>query len=213
MPDDEDVAEGFDTFVSDGTLSLGKQAEREAARRRRAEIRSMIALAEGGASDASEEEEDSDADRTAAYEAAQTRAGTYSSRPREGGEAGRSRTPPRIRPLPELGAVLERLKAMVGGMEAELGEKVGRMEGLRREKKELDERARWIQSQLKEAGERFEKLSADAGLAIEGGIKGSALPQLLEGDRMVVGRGLESLGATPIRASPTAVDGTVLEDG
>ncbi|KKY26065.1 hypothetical protein UCDDS831_g01575 [Diplodia seriata] len=58
--EDEDVAEGFDEFVEDGRISLGRKAEREAARKRREEMASMIADAEGGGSgdDGSDDSED-----------------------------------------------------------------------------------------------------------------------------------------------------------
>ncbi len=196
VPDDEDIAEGFDKFVSDGTLSLGRKAERDAARKRRVEIESMIAEAEGRKSDESEREDDSDADRNAAYEAAQTRAGTYSSHADRRNEQLRPRTPPRITPIPQLSSVLERLRATLAAMEGDLDQKIARIEGLRAEKKELAERGDWVQSQLKETGERFERLRAETGVA-PGGVNGSAMPQMLEGSGMTTGRGLESLGATP----------------
>ncbi|KXJ96239.1 nineteen complex-related protein 2-domain-containing protein, partial [Microdochium bolleyi] len=45
-PEDEDLGEGFDEFVEDGGLSLGRKAERAARRKQRADIASMIETAE-----------------------------------------------------------------------------------------------------------------------------------------------------------------------
>lgn len=59
--DDEDMAEGFEEYVEDGNISLGRKAEREAERRRRAEMADMINQAERGSDEEgpSDSEEDS----------------------------------------------------------------------------------------------------------------------------------------------------------
>ncbi|KAI0474172.1 nineteen complex-related protein 2-domain-containing protein [Xylariaceae sp. FL0804] len=93
VAEDEDLGEGFDAFVEDGGLSLGRRAEREARRRRRRDMEALIQTAEGGgggdnssaaAAGAAatglddqdeDDDDDSEAERLAAYEATQTRAG------------------------------------------------------------------------------------------------------------------------------------------
>ena len=66
---------------------------------------------------------------------------------------------------------------------------------MRAEKVDIAEREVWIQAQLKETGERYEKLRVEAGL---GG--GTATPvNGFKGDQGVaMQRGLESLGTTPL---------------
>ncbi|KAK8168490.1 nineteen complex-related protein 2-domain-containing protein [Phyllosticta citrichinensis] len=165
VPDDEDFAEGFEEFVDDGRINLGRKAEREAERKRRKEMASMIAEAEGGAEGESAEDEsdDSEAERNAAYEAAQTRAGTYGQRDKASTDDTRPRTPPKITPLPELGGVLARLRERLKEQEIIKAQKVRRMQELVRERAEIESHEKWIQEQLKEAGERYEKLRIEAG--------------------------------------------------
>ncbi|KAJ5899894.1 hypothetical protein N7495_004638 [Penicillium taxi] len=72
--DDEDFAEGFDEFVQDGAIALGKKAEREQSKKERQAMRELI-----------EEQDsdgvDSDFEEKAAYDAAQARAGRYNEAP------------------------------------------------------------------------------------------------------------------------------------
>lgn len=190
--EDEDIAEGFDDFVEDGKISLGRKAEREAEKKRRAEMAELIAEAENASSDNASD--DSEAERNAAYEAAQTRAGAYGSKDLNAVETRGLRTPPRITPLPELSAVVDRLNASLKSIGDAKAKKVKRMEELRMEKVEVAEREAWIQTQLKETGERYEKLRVEAGLGA-----GAVTPlNGNDGAKIMVNRGLESLGATPI---------------
>jgi hypothetical protein len=46
IAEDEDLGEGYDEFVSDGGLALGRRAERDAARRHRQEMAELIHAAE-----------------------------------------------------------------------------------------------------------------------------------------------------------------------
>ena len=194
--DDEDIAEGFDEFVDDGRIALGKKAEREQKKRQKAQIQELINEAEGSSDDNTD---DSEAERKAAYEAAQTRAGMDGlhkqdpyARPR------RPNTPPKITPLPTLAGCIERLQARLASMEYTKMQKVKCMEELQREKADIAVREEEIQRLLKEAGENYEKLRKDAGLG-EG--------EELDGRRMIgdgmgtPGRGLESLGITPVAAA------------
>ncbi len=72
IAEDEDLGEGYDEYVLDGKLALGKKAEKDAARRHRQEMVDLMQAAEDG-SDA--ESDDSESERRDAYEAAQRRAG------------------------------------------------------------------------------------------------------------------------------------------
>lgn len=160
--DDEDIAEGFDEFVSDGRIALGKKAEREQKKQQKAAMRDMINEAEGG-DDSADSEDDSEAERHAAYEAAQTRKGMdglrredQSTRPR------RPRTPPRITPLPTLAGCLEKLTQKLAGMEYARMQKVRRLEEIKKEQEDIRTREEEIQQLLKETGERYEKLRQEA---------------------------------------------------
>lgn len=179
--DDEDIAEGFDEFVSDGRIALSKKAEREQKKRQEAETRDLINEAEGGNDSADSEDDDSEAERHAAYEAAQTRKGMdglrrdeQSTRPR------RPRTPPRITPLPTLAGCLDKLKQRLAGMEYARMQKVRRLEEIKKEKEDIRIREEEIQRLLKETGDRYEKLRQEAevgredrppdGLGLDGGL-------------------------------------------
>ncbi|KAL1979799.1 hypothetical protein VTN96DRAFT_5184 [Rasamsonia emersonii] len=178
--DDEDFAEGFDEYVEDGRLSLGRKAELEQQRRQREEMRELIEEAEN-----TSEEDDSDVEHKAAYEAAQTRAAIGSDR---GDLSTRPRTPPKVTSLPHLANILERLRASLAEMENSKKLLVNRMEELRKEKADIAVREVEIQTLIKEAGEKYEKLRIEAGLAPgEGGLPGDAPPN---------DRGLESLGTS-----------------
>lgn len=189
--EDEDIAEGFDDYVEDGRISLGRKAEREAARKRREEMASMIADAEGGGS-ADDGSDDSEEERNAAYEAAQTKAGTYGSKDARADNPQRPRTPPKIAPLPELGGVLARLRASLKEQEETKAAKVRRLEELAREKADIASQESWIQSQLKVAGEKYERLRIEAG-----GAGGAATPVNGAGSAAASERRIDSMGGTP----------------
>jgi hypothetical protein len=183
--DDEDFAEGFDEYVEDGKIFLGRKAEREQQRRQREQMRDLINDAEG-----SSEEEDSDAERNAAYEASQTRAGMDGLERDRQGTSSRPKTPPKVSSLPSLAGVLGQLRGTL--VEAESSKKLllSRMEELRKEKADIAVREVEIQTLIKDAGEQYEKLRLDAGLAPGGnGLPGDATPH---------DRGLESLGSSAV---------------
>lgn len=166
--DDEDVAEGFDEFVEDGRIALGRKAEREQKRRHQAEIRDLINEAEGSSEN---ESDDSEAQRRAAYEVAQTRAGMDGLQ-KDGQAANqyppRPRTPPKITPLPSLNACRERLRESLNGIQHARMQKVMRMEELQREKADIAAREVEIQELLREAGERYEKLRNEIEISGQG---------------------------------------------
>ena len=192
--DDEDIMEGFDDYVDDGKISLGRKAEREAKRKHRVEMEELIAAAEGSSSDNTD---DSERERREEYEAAQTRRGMEGLKLRNRHEEMRPRTPPKIPPLPDLASGLQRLRATLIRVENSRAEKVRQIGDSERERKEIAEREEEIQRLLKETGERYERLHSEAGLdATEGASPGPTTPGI--GIGFGPQRGLESLG-TPLR--------------
>lgn len=203
VPEDEDIAEGFDEFVTDGRVALGRKAEREQRRKRKEEIRGMIEEAEGaesGSGDGDDGSDDSEAERNRAYEVAQTRKGMdglrYPDQSAEGQQ--RPRTPPRITPLPSLQGCLEKFRERATLLRRQKESRMRRLEEVRREKVDIGEREVEIQRLLKEAGEVYERLRVEAGIAVDGqGLLGDGGG----GEGGGMGIGLESLGTTPNRAS------------
>jgi len=75
LPDDEDLAEGFDDFVDDpGRVTLSRKEARKQTLQEREAIRSMIDEAEGS-SNSGDSASDSDYSRHQDYELAQTHHG------------------------------------------------------------------------------------------------------------------------------------------
>ncbi|KAH6669371.1 nineteen complex-related protein 2-domain-containing protein [Halenospora varia] len=193
--DDEDIAEGFEEFVDDGRISLGKKAEREAKRKHRKEIADMIYKAEGSSD---EESDDSEAERRAAYEAAQTRAGMDGlHKPEDNEEQTATQVPSKITPLPVLSECLERLQATLSSMQYELAKKHKKVADLEKEKGEILARENEVQELLKQAGAKYAALKADTNGAVadpkalvDASLSGQSLP-------MIIDRGLESFGNTP----------------
>ena len=218
--DDEDMLEDFESFVDDGAggriqLDLGRKAQKEARRRQREQIKEMIDEAEGDDTNEEngDESDDSEKERREEYEAVQTRKGMEGlAAQKERDRIARPRTPPRITPLPTLSGVREKLRARMVEVERQRKGKLEVLEGIEKERKEIREREVEIQRLLKEAGERYEKLRAEA---LSNGTQ--ALPPVPSGiasgaltpSGMGMGgfasgfgmqeRGLESLGSTPLR--------------
>ena len=118
VPEDEDIAEGFDDFVTDGRVALGRKAEKEQRRKRKEDMAALIADAEGNSGSNNEEDDggsdDSEIERRRAYEAAQTRKGMEGLRRAEQEDRERrARTPPRITPLPSLAGIVEGFRERV----------------------------------------------------------------------------------------------------
>lgn len=163
IAEDEDLGEGYDEFVEDARLELGKKGEKEAARRHRREMAELINAAEGGGGSDGEgegEDADSDAERTAAYEAAQTRAamgGHHHHLAEEGGAAaGAGLVIPRMRALPELGESLARMRSLVQGVEEQAAAKRKRIEALEKERQEIIAREAEVQEVLNQAGVKYQ---------------------------------------------------------
>lgn len=181
--DDEDIAEGFDEFVEDaGRVTLDRKGAREQERQRRSDIASQIRSAQGGGENdgdddpaaAADEPDEEEVARTAAYEATQTRAGTYGARAtgREGGgerereQRWRKRMePPRITPVPDLRGAIARFTELMRGKEAELGASKTQLDRLKSEAAEIDAEEIRVQTLLREAGERLERLRGEAAAA------------------------------------------------
>lgn len=189
--EDEDLGEGFDEFVDDGRISLGKKQEREAKRRQRKEMADMIQQAEGSSDNDSD---DSEAERREAYEAAQTRAGMDGlHKPSDDGADTAVQIPSRIAPLPALSECLERLQTTMSTMEQELASRIKKMADLEQEKKDILAREIEVQELLKQAGARYSALKGDSNEPPAG-------PQSLPGaydQPLAIARGLESFGNTP----------------
>jgi hypothetical protein len=184
--DDEDIAEGFDDFVEDGKISLGRKSEREAQRKRRAEMAELINDAEGSEDDGSA---DSDEERNAAFAAAQARAGRYGQKIED--EDDGSKTPPRITPLPQLDEILEGLTLDIQTKKQRKELVLQKLHEFKEDKARIEERKKYLQEQLQKTGEEYEKLRQESGLP--------ALPSSdVNGGRLITERGLDSLGTTPL---------------
>lgn len=184
--DDEDIAEGFEDFVEDGKISLGRKSEREAQRKRRAEMAELINDAEGSDDDGSA---DSDEERNAAFAAAQARAGRYGEKIED--EDDGSKTPPRITPLPKLDEVLEGLTLDIQTKKQRKELILQKLQEFKDDKARIEERKKYLQEQLQKTGEEYEKLRQESGLP--------ALPSSdVNGGRLITERGLDSLGTTPL---------------
>ncbi|CCC06059.1 hypothetical protein SMAC4_00277 [Sordaria macrospora] len=177
IAEDEDLGEGYDEFVTDGSLALGRKAEREAAKRHRQEMAEMIQAAEAG-SDA--ESDDSEAERRAAYEAAQRRAGMDGLQKPEDDlmeideERGGVNQIPKMKPLPELGEVLARMRGLVQGLEDEVSRRKARIESLEKEKGEILSRETEVQEILNQAGAKYQAVMGSAGAGAGAGAGATA---------------------------------------
>ncbi|RFN55582.1 hypothetical protein FIE12Z_228 [Fusarium flagelliforme] len=191
IAEDEDLGEGFDNYVEDGGLSLGKRAEKERRKQDRKMMEELITAAEGHTSDSSS---DSDAERRIAYETAQTRAGMDGlKKPRKDPGQDLLQAPPKISPLPSLTECLARLQTTLKGMEEEMKGKQNRVEKLKQEREEIVKREGEVQSLLDETGKKYQEVMAQ-GKVVEGKADVPANAPV----EMVGARGLETLG-TPSR--------------
>lgn len=217
IAEDEDLGEGYDEFVEDGRLELGRSGASAARRRQRAEMAELIMAGEGDGSDGEGGDSDSDAERKAAYEEAQTRAAMEGLRVVSGGGdddalmSGVGRIViPRMRPLPELGASLARMRALVGDMEAQVTAKRARIEAVEREKGEILAREAEVQEVLNQAGMKYQAamgVKSEAAVDPETLAAQSPLRPGMGGAPPPGERGLESFG-TPTRK----VDGDEMEE-
>ncbi|KAJ6442826.1 fungal specific transcription factor domain-containing protein [Purpureocillium lavendulum] len=191
--EDEDLGEGFDDYVDDGGLSLGKRATKERRKKERQQMAELISAAEGHTSDSSS---DSDAERRIAYESAQTRAGLDGlKKPTKNPANDLLQVPPKITPLPSLTECLAKLQASLKSMEDDLKTKNARVEQLRREKQEIVTREGEVQALLDETGRKYQEAMGRGKTEAVPGANAAQATLELPGER-----GLESLGTTPRRA-------------
>ena len=191
-PEDEEMGEGFDDFVEDGGLSLGKRAERERSKRDRKQMAEMINAAEGHSSDSSA---DSDAEGRMAYEAAQTRAGLdgLKKKPKKDTNQELLQIPSKITPLPSLSECVANLRVSLQGMESNVKEKAAKLDSLRAEKEEIAKRQAEVQALFDETGKKYQEAMG------QGAVDPTSVKSTGPGAEMLGARGLESLGATPSR--------------
>ncbi|KAJ9486254.1 hypothetical protein VN97_g7093 [Penicillium thymicola] len=192
--DDEDFAEGFEEFFTeDGKMALGRKAEREKKLKDREAMRDLIEDAEGIS-----DEDSSDVEEKAAYEAAQVHAAMGYGK---SGGIDRPKTPPRVTSLPRLASSFGRLRTSLASMEVSKTRMISQMEELRKEKADIAIREVEIQAMIKEAGDNYERLKKEA--AVVSNAKLDASSGALEKSR-----GLESIG-TPV---PVPVRGSSMLD-
>lgn len=197
IAEDEDLGEGYDEYVEDGRLELGKSREKEARRQHRREMEELINAAEGASE---EDDSDSDAERKAAYEAAQTRAamdGLHRAAVEDADPGGRL-VIPKMKPLPELGVSLARMRDLVREMEEQVTQKRKRIEGIEKEKQEILDREKEVQEVLNQAGMKYQSA---IGIKSETALDPEALAAqspLRSTQIRPEERGLESFG-TPVR--------------
>jgi hypothetical protein len=198
--DDEDVMEGFEDFVDDGRISLDKKAQRKAQRQQKKIIAQAIQEAEGSSS---EESDDSEAERRAEYEAAQTRAGMDGLKKHDAATQAAALVPPKVTPIPSLSECLARLRTSLSEAEQESTKRSWRMGELVREKAEIIAREQEVQRLLREAGERYSALRGDSSLPPVDTADPTAFPSVGDGFREATSRnrGLESFGNTPVGTS------------
>ncbi|CAI7669433.1 unnamed protein product [Penicillium crustosum] len=188
--DDEDFAEGFEEFFTeDGKMALGRKAEREKKRKDREAMRDLIDDAEGIS-----DEDDSDLEEKAAYEAAQVHAAMGHGK---SASIDRPKTPPKVTSLPRLASSFERLRTSLASMEVSKTQMISRMEELRQEKADIAIREVEIQAMIKEAGDNYERLKKEAAVVSNGKLDASS-------GALEKSRGLESIGTpvhVPVRGS------------
>lgn len=192
--DDEEVGEGFDDYVEDGGLSLGKRAEKERRKRDRQKMAELITAAEGNDTDSSSDSDD--ADGRIAYEAAQTRAGMDGLKKPAAQDPDKEllQIPQKITPLPILSDCLGRLQASLQSMQVDLTSKRMAVEQLRKEKEGITTREKEVQALLDETGKKYQEAMGQTSSA------NAPIAAPLSAQNVTEARGLDSLGTTPNRA-------------
>lgn len=204
--EDENIYEGFDDFVEDDDVALGRKAEREARRRKREEIASLIKEAEG---DSGDESDESDAERRVAFEASQSRAGMDGLQ-RPARKAEEAAPKPRITPSASMAEAVAALQHPMNEMRIQLEARSRKVAELRREREEIREREAEVQRLVDEAGEKYRAAVAGSGgdaRALEGGESPAVQMLSKETVELAAERGLESFG------TPAAKGRTVDDEG
>ncbi|RPA86713.1 hypothetical protein BJ508DRAFT_410916 [Ascobolus immersus RN42] len=111
-------------------------------------------------------------------------------------------TPPNVRPLPSINLALGRLKGLLRNMEEDRKKTLAKIEDVKKERQDILEREEQVKKGLEESAREYEKLEKElkemglgvpAGTGFEGVGTRSGTMTPLEG------RGLESIGGTPVR--------------
>ncbi|KAI1619016.1 nineteen complex-related protein 2-domain-containing protein [Exophiala viscosa] len=206
VPDDEDIAEGFDEFVEDaGRVSLSRKSQREQTKKEREAIRTMIDHAEGSDDQSDEDQsDDSDYDRHREYESAQTHRGMdgLSAHAAHTRQANRPRQPRETTPIPKLSVGLARLRDMVSHLEFEKARIEKRRADIARERLDIKESQAHIQTSLEEAGNELERVTREH-LAAAASANGTSVDACASNGQpqptasIATERGLESFGYEP----------------
>lgn len=198
VPEDEDIAEGFDDFVDDSgsnRLLMSRANQRNQDTRDRESLRVLIDQAEGASlldDDMDDDSDDSDASLKLAYNAAQTSHGTTAfgqnesaakTRRRVEREAMRPRQPEKTTSVLTLAAALSRLRevqeqAEHGKQRAEI-----RKAEIERRLNEVEGEKGRIQKGLEELGKQLEETKITAREDVDG-----------RGQNGRIDRGLDSIG-------------------
>ncbi|KGQ10981.1 hypothetical protein BBAD15_g3668 [Beauveria bassiana D1-5] len=199
--DEDQMGEGFDNFVDDGGVSLGKRAEKQRRKQFRAKMAELINAAEGHSSDSSS---DSEAERRIAYETSQTRSGMDGlKRPRrDPAKDLLQMPPPKMTPLPSLAECVARLQATLGGMEAQMQLKSAAVAQMRSERQSIAAREREVQALLDETGKKYQEAmgkTAELGSSKGPSATTTTTKSVVDDDAFAGDRGPESLGTSPGR--------------
>ena len=182
--DDEDLGEGFDDYVEDGGLSLGKRAQKERNKREKQQMAELINAAEGQGDDSSS---DSDAERRMAYEAAQSRAGLDGlKKPKISKDS--APVPQKIMPVPTMAQALARLEASLKAKQAEMRVQTSRLTKSREDREDIDKRQAELQTLLDETGKKYQEsmghTNAELEMPAERGLDSFGTPQRDDGEDM-----------------------------
>ena len=226
--EDEDLGEGFDEFVEEKeSLSIGRKAERAARRKRKEEMAALINAAEMGGDDANggdgagaavnDSGDDSEAERRAAYDAAQTRAGMEGLRLRTrngngdedgdvlGGVNG-SIAIPRMQPLPDLATCLKQMQSAVEALEVDVAQHRRKLDEVEQEKAEITAREAEVQAILDAAAAKYQTVLGSGNpttSAAESSAAGGPAANSMQSPL----RALPALGQSPLRAFPPGLAG------
>ena len=180
VAEDEDIAEGFEDFVSDNphprgrittdSLNLTSRSARTNARAQREAMRAQIDAAEDSDSDGSGADggegsgyDSDDAARHHAYELAQTGYGlpTARSGPDYLQAQKRPRQPKEVTPIVKLSAGLAELRERVAAIGVERGRLERRLGEIEREREEVRKRQEHIQTSLRESAAELERVEME----------------------------------------------------
>ncbi|KAL1887767.1 hypothetical protein Sste5346_010006 [Sporothrix stenoceras] len=219
--EDEDLGEGFDEFVEEKeALSIGRKAERAARKKRKEEMAALINAAEAGddadGDVANNSADDSEAERRAAYDAAQTRAGmdglqkTRMGAEDDGLEHGVQGTVPipKMRPLPDLATCLQQMQSAVAALEVDAAQHRRRLAEVEQEKNEIAARETEVQAILDAAAAKYQTVLGGSTAANAGATStpGAGAGTMTDNTQSPL-RAIPNLGQSPLRSLPPGLAG------